>query len=73
MIRIFKKIYGVTPYEYLIELRLQTAKILLKDTNLTIKEIADKLVFFDEHYFSSIFLKKVGVRPGVYRKSSEAN
>ena len=69
MIRIFKKAYGVTPYEYLIEQRLETAKILLKDTKLTIKEIADKLVFFDEHYFSSIFLKKVGVRPGVYRKT----
>lgn len=69
LIRIFKKTYGVTPYEYLIEQRLETAKILLKDTKLTIKEIADKLVFFDEHYFSSIFLKKVGVRPGVYRKT----
>ena len=68
LIRIFKKKYGVTPYEYLIDLRLETAKILLKDTKLTIKEIADKLVFFDEHYFSSIFLKKIGVRPGVYRK-----
>ena len=70
LIRIFKKTYGVTPYEYLIELRMETAKILLRDTKLTIKEIADKLVFFDEHYFSAIFLKKVGIRPGVYRKSA---
>ena len=68
MIRIFKKRYGVTPYEYLIELRMETAKILLRDTKLTIREISDKLVFFDEHYFSSIFLKKTGLRPGVYRK-----
>ena len=69
LIRIFKKTYGATPYEYLMEQRLETAKILLHDTKLTIKEIADKLVFFDEHYFSSVFLKKVGVRPGVYRRS----
>ena len=69
LIRSFKKQNGVTPYEYLINLRLETAKILLKDTKLTIKEIADKLVFFDEHYFSSVFLKKIGCRPGAYRKS----
>ena len=69
LIRIFKKKYKVTPYEYVISLRIETAKIFLRDTKLTIKEIADKLVFFDEHYFSSVFLKKVGLRPGAYRTS----
>jgi transcriptional regulator GlxA family with amidase domain len=70
IIRIFKKKYNVTPYEYVISLRIETAKILLRDTKLSIREIADKLVFFDEHYFSSLFLKKVGVRPGIYRNTS---
>lgn len=69
VIRIFKKRYGVTPYEYVINMRLENAKILLRETKLSIKEIADKLVFFDEHYFSSLFLKKIGVRPGAYRNS----
>lgn len=70
-IRVFKKKYGATPYEYLIGLRMETAKILLRDTKLSIREIADKLVFFDEHYFSALFLKKVGVRPGIYRSSAK--
>lgn len=70
VIRIFKKKYNVTPYEYVINLRLETAKILLRETKLSMREIADKLVFFDEHYFSSLFLKKVGVRPGVYRNKT---
>ena len=68
VIRLFKKEYGVTPYEYLLELKIETAKALLKDTNLPIKKIADKLCVADEHYFSSLFMKRVGVRPGAYRK-----
>ena len=69
LIRSFRKNHGTTPYEYLINLRIQSAKILLRDTSLSIKEIADKLAFTDEHYFSSIFLERVGTRPTAYRKS----
>jgi len=70
LIRSFRKKHGATPYEYLIELRIQSAKILLRDTSLSIKEIADKLAFTDEHYFSSKFLERVGTRPTAYRKES---
>lgn len=69
IIRIFKKSYGVTPYEYLVSLKIATAKILLKDTQMTIKEIAEKLCFSDEHYFSNVFLRRTGSRPREYRRS----
>lgn len=42
------------------------AKPLLKSSPLTTKEIADRLNFADEHYFSNIFLPKTGVRPKHY-------
>ncbi len=69
MIREFKKSYGVTPYNYLLEQKMESAKILLKETKLSIREIADKLCIFDEHYFSTVFYKKVGIRPREYRNS----
>ena len=68
-IRAFKKAYGITPYAYLLEKKLELAKKLLQDTNLSVKEIADKLCFADEYYFSNVFKKKTGVTPSVYRKT----
>ena len=69
IIRIFKKRYGVTPYEYLIASKIEAAKALLVNTQLPIKEIADRLCIVDEHYFSTLFCNRVGVRPSHFRKN----
>lgn len=66
-IKIFKEKYCITPYQYLIKCKINYAKNLLLSTNLQIKDIAYKLNFADEHYFSSLFKEKVGVSPGKYR------
>lgn len=67
-IRIFKKSYGVTPYDYYNDCRIERAILLLKSTNFSIKEIARKLCFTDEHYFSNVFKKKTGKKPSDYRQ-----
>lgn len=67
-IRIFKKEYGITPYEYLLLQKLERAKLLLKNTNMRIKDISKALSFSDEHYFSGLFREKTGVSPGEYRR-----
>ena len=72
-IRIFKKLYGITPYTYVLNKKIDFAKKLFVDTNLSVKEIAKKLCFSDEYYFSNIFKEKVGISPSQYRKSHTGN
>ena len=69
-IRLFKKHYGLTPYEYLLRAKIEAAEALLANTTLPIKEIAEKLHVMDEHYFSTLFFKRTGIRPSDYRKSA---
>jgi AraC family transcriptional regulator of arabinose operon len=70
-LRIFKKEFGTTPYSYLLSQRLQQAESLLLNTNLLVKEIASRVGFTDEHYFSHIFRQKRGVTPMAYRLSAQ--
>ena len=72
-IRIFKKLFGITPYTYLLNKKISFAKKLLVDTNLSVKEISTKLCFSDEYYFSNIFKEKVGCPPSQYRRTHTEN
>lgn len=67
-IRSFRSAYGVTPYEYLNIRRINTAKLLLANSTLSIEEIAIQTGFPDHNYFSKYFKKKVGVSPSRYRR-----
>lgn len=68
LIRIFHAQVGVTPYEQVIQRRIEASKILLRTTSLRLKEIAARLCFADEYYFSTTFKKRVGRPPSAYRK-----
>lgn len=67
MIRKFKNDFGTTPYEYLLNKRIESAKIMLTHTSLFIKEIAEKLCFSDQYHFSNYFKKKTGTSPQNFR------
>lgn len=67
-IRIFKKEFGLTPYDYFLIKKIDAAKLLLQNTNLTVKEIALRLHFADEHYFSNCFKSKTGQSPLAFRR-----
>jgi transcriptional regulator GlxA family with amidase domain len=68
--RVFKQELGTTPYNYLLERKIDSARNLLMNTNLPISAIAGKLQFADSFYFSNIFKKKTGLSPLNYRKRS---
>ena len=68
-IRIFKNAYGITPYAYVLNKKISLAKNMLLNTNLSVKEIAYKLCFADEYYFSNIFKSKTGMSPTRFRKT----
>lgn len=67
-IRIFKKYYGKSPYDYYMDNRIKKAISMLEGTGFSVKEIAYSLGFCDEHYFSTLFRKKTGKKPGDYRR-----
>ena len=69
LIRSFKKQYGVTPYEYFLGLKIDAARVLLRDTNMRISEISERLSISDEHYFSTLFRARTGMSPREYRES----
>ena len=67
LIRAFKKETGETPYQFLLNEKIRTAKKLLITTSLQVKNIAELLCFTDEHYFSFLFKQKTGLTPSKYR------
>lgn len=66
-IRLFKREYGQTPYEYLLGRRIALAQELLRNTNMLVKEVAYRAGFSDEHYFSATFRRRTGFSPREYR------
>ncbi len=72
-IRIFKGQYGVTPYDYYMEKRIEKACTLLKNTTYSVKQVAFSLGFCDEHYFSGVFRNKTGKTPTEYRNFYNQN
>lgn len=69
-IRIFKEKTGLTPVQYQISARINKAKLLLADTDMTLSEIAFMCGFSDPLYFSRLFKNKNGIPPKEFRKLS---
>ncbi|MCX7714448.1 MAG: AraC family transcriptional regulator [Clostridia bacterium] len=67
--RMFKKEMGYAPYEYIIVVRINMAKRLLKKTNKTIKEIAFETGFNSEANFIRTFKVYTNMTPGIFKKT----
>ena len=65
-IRVFKKITGRTPHQYMAKITVNKAIDLLSTTNLNVSETARLLGFDDSLYFSRFFKKETGLSPKKY-------
>ncbi len=68
IINIFKEEYGMTPYQYYLERKIDAAKMYLMHTNMSIGDIAKVLHYADQQYFSSSFKSAAGCSPLEFRK-----
>lgn len=69
--KVFKQSEGVSFTDYVCDCKMREAKRLLKETNLKIYTIAEKLHYYDTGYFIRIFKKYYGLSPNQFRRSSE--
>lgn len=69
-IRVFKRETSFTPHEYIVNTRMDTAKFMLKNTRMSIKDICFQTGFSNESVFCTAFKKKVGATPAEYRNLS---
>ena len=63
----FKRAYGLSIADYIGRVRVAEAKRLMDQTDLMVYEIAFRVGFDDQHYFSKTFKKYAGVTPSEYR------
>lgn len=66
--RVFKQQTGYSPYDYVLVTRLNVAKNCLRETNMSISEIAYKTGFNSESNFIFFFTSNTGISPGKFRK-----
>lgn len=66
---VFKRKYSCTPYAYYLSKKIELATAMLKDSNLTIDAIAERLNFADRNHFTKLYIKKTGASPARFRRS----
>ena len=72
VLRCFQESIHKAPFEYLKEYRIMKAQELLKNTNLSITEIALATGFSNGAYFTKTFRELTAMTPGAYRRSSSS-
>lgn len=68
LLLLFKEQFGIAPKQYIMDLRMKQAEIMLKQKNTRIKTIASKVGYSSDVNFIREFRKKFGVPPSQYRK-----
>ena len=67
--RVFSKKIGLSPGKYITRMRVEYAKLLLRDPDITITYVAEASGFANANYFSKVFRKETGMSPSEYLES----
>ncbi len=67
--RLMKQELGMSFRDFLTSLRINEAIVLMRNTGLSINEIADKVGYKNQHYFSTAFKNSMGISPSEHRKN----
>ncbi len=66
--RLFRQQLGVTPRRFLLQRRLEAARLALQHGDEPVELIAERCGFCDRSYFTTVFSREVGLAPAAYRK-----
>jgi AraC-like DNA-binding protein len=66
----FQRILGCTPYEHVKAQRLQKARTLLRETDLSVGEVARRVGYTSQAHFSVLFHRSTGMPPRDFRKAA---
>lgn len=66
-LRQFKKYFGITPYQYLVQRRMQVASEMMYHTDLPVADVCNAVGYEDISSFARLFKKHCGFTPEVYR------
>ncbi|GAB5901857.1 helix-turn-helix transcriptional regulator [Mycolicibacterium mageritense] len=69
-LRAFSAAFATTPHQYLIEQRIERAKVLLSAKSISVTEISAHLGFSSPSHFATTFKQRVGITPTMYRTNS---
>jgi AraC family transcriptional regulator len=65
--RIFKQTTGITPHQYVVQRRIERAKELLRDPNISVFEVGIRVGYLDPKHFRDLFRRVVRATPTEYR------
>jgi AraC family transcriptional regulator len=68
--RLFKRATGVPPSQYLIRLRIDAARRLLRETTRSVIEIGNEVGYANPSHFARLFRKETGLSPSDYRRQT---
>jgi len=68
-IHAFKSTTGITPYRWVLEQRVDQARDLLRNSDLSLAEVALTCGFADQSHFTRVFSRLAGASPGSWRRS----
>ena len=69
-LEIFQRVYHMSPRKYLSDLKLQQAKMLIQQPNISLTDISNRLGYKNQSHFSRQFKRWTGISPSEFRNKS---